>query len=628
MSASERISERGPRLGFLDFIRAAAILHIFIFHFFIFNAPTDITDTIDIIPLLTKEMYSFVETGGLNVLNTIDSLFLLVHSIGGQAVSVFFIVSGFALTWSQLSLGREEISYGSFLKRRFSKIIIPYWIALAFMTWMNNAWMKDTFIWDIATHVLCIHNFFQAYEGSIEASYWFIGAIVHFYLLFPILYRWLITNKHQGRILLIVLLSMFYRAVIPLDPFGLISTFRLNEIFIFYLDVFVIGMVLARWYYNNPEGAARILKQTWILIPLLVVYALTISRYSHKDFPLYVPLVGSTLFVLFYQLSFIVSGSVRRFMLSFSGVSYTFYLIHMTPAIVVKNYIVWLYPLPWYVIEIIAAVILIALSFRIGPSFKRMNMWLPEEYRVENQCIRFQKDILIFIGTFQGSGGSKSGSKSDEAVLSHSLYVIGIVGILIVYAFLAPSYGDLGLPYITVLAAALLSRRDLLFPLLIAVMLIALASDNVIPAIMPSWPIGYAEPTFDEKHEIHETMREFTNRTEPKTTLIVSARQGAYDLQICTGRRLFRMLPTHTGPYTDWPALERVVDTIYASNDSAIVESLLREYNITHVAFEGWTESVYGEKKVGLSGLAREKKLVPANFTNCGYTLYAFRRDV
>ena len=101
-------------------------------------------------------------------------------SIGGTGVHVFFLCSGIGLYMSFL---RRRVGFIDFLKRRMSKIYVPY-IIVVFISFLLP-WMFDgNRIIALLSHVFLFKMFSPVYEQSFGSHFWFISTIIQLYLLF------------------------------------------------------------------------------------------------------------------------------------------------------------------------------------------------------------------------------------------------------------------------------------------------------------------------------------------------------------------------------------------------------------------------------------------------------------
>jgi len=153
------------------------------------------------------------------------------------AVPLFFMISGFVLELTY----PFNAHYGQYLKKRLSKVLIPY------VTW---SFIYYFFIYTGHSHTI----FYSLIEGSASYQLYFIPALFLFYLLFPLLHtiRHLLENKWILSFLFIlqcfILAYDYYIAPIPL--FSPIHTALLNYF------VFIIGIVAA----NHKEKVLQMTK--------------------------------------------------------------------------------------------------------------------------------------------------------------------------------------------------------------------------------------------------------------------------------------------------------------------------------------------------------------------------------
>ncbi len=127
-----------------------------------------------------------LEASDFNLVGFPQTLFL--NQIARFAVPLFFIISGFVL---EISFKNE--SYWSFIKRRLSKIFIPYalWslIYYFFVYTNNNDNLFKVFFWGNASYQL-----------------YFIPALLVFYLLFPVIHK--VLQKIPGGIVFAVFMVL------------------------------------------------------------------------------------------------------------------------------------------------------------------------------------------------------------------------------------------------------------------------------------------------------------------------------------------------------------------------------------------------------------------------------------
>lgn len=109
---------------------------------------------------------------------------------GASYVSLFLAISGFCLYRQWLA---QPLPALQFYRRRLARLLPPYYLALAVMTavWLLSGrgagisakhWAVQLLVHATFTHTLLADGAFR-----IATVFWFIGVLVHLYLLFPLL---------------------------------------------------------------------------------------------------------------------------------------------------------------------------------------------------------------------------------------------------------------------------------------------------------------------------------------------------------------------------------------------------------------------------------------------------------
>lgn len=211
----------------------------------LYNPVVDILRIISILAVIVIHATTRTIETSSNALTKIPwTLFL--NQIARFAVPLFFMISGFVL---ELNYHLHE-NYLTYLKKRFSRIIIPYifWSAIYYYFVYNNNHGAD-FISSLL-------------KGDASYQLYFIPALLIFYLLFPLIHNFcdFLLNKWILLLFGLIQLSLlFYDYNIhPLQIYPPIGTALLN----FY--VFFLGIVLAR----NQERFKSFIKK-WKLLLLL-----------------------------------------------------------------------------------------------------------------------------------------------------------------------------------------------------------------------------------------------------------------------------------------------------------------------------------------------------------------------
>lgn len=118
-----------------------------------------------------------------------------VARFGQMATQLFFVMSAYTLS---ISYSKKKISYIEYIVRRLKGIMVGYWIAIGGYYLINklicylrpNMVISDTNILDLMINVLGLHGFFPGdVNNGVVRGGWFIGTLVIFYIIFPLLFR-------------------------------------------------------------------------------------------------------------------------------------------------------------------------------------------------------------------------------------------------------------------------------------------------------------------------------------------------------------------------------------------------------------------------------------------------------
>ncbi|GAA4753243.1 hypothetical protein GCM10025783_27670 [Amnibacterium soli] len=117
---------------------------------------------------------------------------------GNFGVAVFIVLSGYSLMIRPARQGGLGESYWSFIRRRFRRIVLPYWIALAvsLVLALTLLGTRTGTHWDAAlpvtwpaffAHLLVLQDVW--YSASINHVFWSVALEWHIYFVFPVLLR-------------------------------------------------------------------------------------------------------------------------------------------------------------------------------------------------------------------------------------------------------------------------------------------------------------------------------------------------------------------------------------------------------------------------------------------------------
>lgn len=161
---------------------------------------------------------------------------------GWVGVGMFFVISGFCMgasTERKFSDGFSGRVYARYVINRFLRIAPSYYASIAFWYFIITQYdvvVKPVAPFDILTHLLFIHNFFQQTMYSISGVYWTLAAEMQFYILLPFIFALLSSMTGKA---LTLLLSLVMAITISVSSDNTILTFGLPA----YLCLFVAGVL-------------------------------------------------------------------------------------------------------------------------------------------------------------------------------------------------------------------------------------------------------------------------------------------------------------------------------------------------------------------------------------------------
>ena len=248
-------------------------------------------------------------------------------AFGGAGVHVFILCSGFGLYLSYL---RKPLGYSNFLKRRFTKVWIPYAIAvLLWGTWFLVS--KGFFPFrEVSSHLLLYKMFSIELDTSLCYPYWFISTIMQFYLFWPLIVK-VFRMRWGGQLLIIT--NLLWSTLVGL--LGLEEARPWGSFFLQYLWEFALGMWIAEKCTETTGLGERLMdiktyKWWWLVLGAAGGMGLSaIMAWNGGVLQLYndIPsLVGYlSVALLVYKCGI---KMVSRFFEWASGFSYELYLLH------------------------------------------------------------------------------------------------------------------------------------------------------------------------------------------------------------------------------------------------------------------------------------------------------------
>jgi peptidoglycan/LPS O-acetylase OafA/YrhL len=246
---------------------------------------------------------------------------------GGTGVHLFVALSGIGLYLSYLN---KPENYFTYLKKRFSKVYIPY-VLVVLVTALIAVWYKifEGSLYALGGHVLLYKMFDEKIIGSYGYPLWFISMIFQFYFVFYIIIRVKKVIKKNSLFIFTCLGISICWSVLVLFT-GKESLRVWNSFFLQYLWEFALGMVIASLIYNGFKFEYRI-KSIYILltgIACCAVYGAMVFKMGDtgklfNDVP---ALVGYSAIAIWLYL--MGNKFVNNFFLFTGKISYSLYLLH------------------------------------------------------------------------------------------------------------------------------------------------------------------------------------------------------------------------------------------------------------------------------------------------------------
>lgn len=259
------------------------------------------------------------------IMNPSPTLASLIN-FGGTGVHAFIFISGFGLFLSHLA---KPLSYKNFLKKRFTKIYIPYILIVALSALISLFIpVYDNSLYAFLGHVFLYKMFDERIIGSYGYQFWFVSTIIQFYLIFPLLVQLKKRIKESYFVIAGFLISICWAIFIYNAGIGEMRIW--GSFFLQFIWEFMLGMVCAERFYR--KGFAFWEQKLTILafiaaigIGLYSLMAIKLGVVGHifNDIPAFFGFTAFGLFIFHLRAAWI-----NRVILFTASVSYPLFLIH------------------------------------------------------------------------------------------------------------------------------------------------------------------------------------------------------------------------------------------------------------------------------------------------------------
>lgn len=248
------------------------------------------------------------------------------------AVPIFFMVSGATI----FSSTREE-SYGSFIKRRLTKIAIPF-VVYSLIYYLFFALVKNNY----ATYKLGIKEFIKLFfKNGIQGHFWYLYALIPLYFFYPAIKKWVQSLSKKGLISLILaffVIDSFFPLLNRL--LALFTSFRFS-VFSFgklgvYLNYTLIGYYIHTYIPANKKNGffAAILGLGSVFSMIALTYHTSVKKFDQQWIDILLALVVVQAFSVMLLAKCIyekieLKPFAQKTLSTLGMLSFSAYLVHM-----------------------------------------------------------------------------------------------------------------------------------------------------------------------------------------------------------------------------------------------------------------------------------------------------------
>ena len=280
----------------------------------------------------------------LTTLRGIFILFIFLHHChnlypggGSMAVTFFFVLGGFsmALGYKDRVL-KPEFSYREYIIRRGIKFYPLHWLCLLVAFPLSLLSFNLNQIPVLFANAALLQTWIPIQDVYFSFNWvsWYLADTMFFAVMFPLVFKLIVTSNNKGRIAVALFLAIIYACVALLLPVEKYHAILYISPYMRLTD-FVFGIYLALLYFNLKEKPAK----WWngIVIGQLVIVALIVlliveSCILPKNFRLVAPVYWLLVALLILMSSLIRQrGDIifeNKYMQRLGELSFIIFLIH------------------------------------------------------------------------------------------------------------------------------------------------------------------------------------------------------------------------------------------------------------------------------------------------------------
>jgi peptidoglycan/LPS O-acetylase OafA/YrhL len=272
---------------------------------------------------------------------------------GGIAVTYFFVLSGFILTYNYKYLG-DQLSIKKYYINRISRIFPVLILSVAFSGLLVSIFANFS---NVNQKILIPKNFssgliaglsqvtglsawlpFSSVQAVLNAPSWSVGCEIFFYLCFPWILRVIMKSTIWK-----VIFGISILALVTLLPLFLLTwgnqsnraSLLIDRFPLFHLLEFIVGIISCKIALSSPSRSRFHLKLALIGFCFTICIIYFENRYS---FLILAPIYGMIIYILASRKPSGSANKYWKFLLLLGRSSYSLYLLHWTIGIGLISY--------------------------------------------------------------------------------------------------------------------------------------------------------------------------------------------------------------------------------------------------------------------------------------------------